>query len=584
MILRFSRVSFPFPSGVSRFLFAAVLRCLEQGLFDACRRGILAFKSRGEQIVGVVIPRITLRADYGEENSFGELSLLCIGYGLHQAWVFSTMFSPQRIFGVSAIPVSDFLGSSVSISPMMATSVVVYALFLMFAGATDQRYLNFYTSRRFSVIGAALMVVGTLAALLSGSVLLEILAGVLTGLGSAALILSWGIAFARCDGLSIVLDTAVATLFAMALYAFVVHNAPAGVAGFVVAVLPLLELAVLRCKLPAPFYERGELPAFNPLPVKRGRFLLAFCVPVALLGFALGALRSASLQAIVPSVTLGSEFAILLASACAAFLVLASALSLDDDAPWTGLFRIIVPVVALALLFLPQTFFGEITLGSFIVLTAYLCFEALMWSYFGVLSQQFRLSPLFVFGFGRGVLALLVFAGMCAPLLFEQVYFVDSSQGASVSAVVLMLVVVGHAMLPSERGMQKLIVSCPLVNAAAAGAFDAPGVAAVLEGAAGDSSSDGKEKEDASSDEAVSSGSSKRWFKENCEVIANRYLLSRRETDVLFLLAKGYNSAAIQEKLYIAEGTAKTHIRHIYRKLDVHTQQELMRMVEGADR
>ena len=76
----------------------------------------------------------------------------------------------------------------------------------------------------------------------------------------------------------------------------------------------------------------------------------------------------------------------------------------------------------------------------------------------------------------------------------------------------------------------------------------------------------------------------KRWFKENCEVIANRYLLSRRETDVLFLLAKGYNSAAIQEKLYIAEGTAKTHIRHIYRKLDVHTQQELMRMVEGADR
>ena len=533
--------------------------------------------------MGVVIPRITLRADYGEENSFGELSLLCIGYGLHQAWVFSTMFSPQRIFGVSAIPVSDFLGSSVSISPMMATSVVVYALFLMFAGATDQRYLNFYTSRRFSVIGAALMVVGTLAALFSGSVLLEIFAGVLTGLGSAALILSWGIAFARCDGLSIVLDTAVATLFAMALYAFVVHNAPAGVAGFVVAVLPLLELAVLRCKLPAPFYERGELPAFNPLPVKRGRFLLAFCVPVALLGFALGALRSASLQAIVPSVT-GSEFAILLASACAAFLVLASALLLDDDAPWTGLFRIIVPVVALALLFLPQTFFGEITLGSFIVLTAYLCFEALMWSYFGVLSQQFRLSPLFVFGFGRGVLALLVFAGMCAPLLFEQVYFVDSSQGASVSAVVLMLVVVGHAMLPSERGMQKLIVSCPLVNAAAAGAFDAPGVAAVLEGAAGDSSSDGKEKEDASSDEAVSSGSSKRWFKENCEVIANRYLLSRRETDVLFLLAKGYNSAAIQEKLYIAEGTAKTHIRHIYRKLDVHTQQELMRMVEGADR
>ena len=38
-------------------------------------------------------------------------------------------------------------------------------------------------------------------------------------------------------------------------------------------------------------------------------------------------------------------------------------------------------------------------------------------------------------------------------------------------------------------------------------------------------------------------------FREQCEIIANRYLLSRRETEVMFLLAKGCNAARIQEKL-----------------------------------
>ena len=38
-------------------------------------------------------------------------------------------------------------------------------------------------------------------------------------------------------------------------------------------------------------------------------------------------------------------------------------------------------------------------------------------------------------------------------------------------------------------------------------------------------------------------------FREQCEIIANRYLLSRRETEVMFLLAKGCNAARIQDCL-----------------------------------
>ena len=45
--------------------------------------------------------------------------------------------------------------------------------------------------------------------------------------------------------------------------------------------------------------------------------------------------------------------------------------------------------------------------------------------------------------------------------------------------------------------------------------------------------------------------------------MANRYLLSKKETEVLFLLAKGRNAAYIQKQLYLPEGTARTHMCHI---------------------
>jgi DNA-binding CsgD family transcriptional regulator len=73
------------------------------------------------------------------------------------------------------------------------------------------------------------------------------------------------------------------------------------------------------------------------------------------------------------------------------------------------------------------------------------------------------------------------------------------------------------------------------------------------------------------------------WFKKKCLAVADAYLLSKRETEVLFLLAKGHNSAAIQKALFISAGTANTHMRHVYAKLDVHSQQELISLVESVE-
>lgn len=69
-------------------------------------------------------------------------------------------------------------------------------------------------------------------------------------------------------------------------------------------------------------------------------------------------------------------------------------------------------------------------------------------------------------------------------------------------------------------------------------------------------------------------------YRRACESIANRYLLSSRQTEVLYMLARGHNAAYVQEKLCITHSTAKSHIYRIYRKLNIHTQHELLAMVE----
>lgn len=532
--------------------------------------------------MGFEVSWVAREGTSAERGSFGELKAACFGYGLHQAWVFAVMFSSGIFGSQGSLPLGAFEGQEPSL--LMMVSVAVYAICLIFCGVTDQKYLMTYVSHRFSAFGGVLMALGTCLAFLLHSTGSEIAAGVLTGVGSAFMVLSWGIVFARLDAFSVVLNTSVSAVLAVVLYLLVLHWLPEQASGFVVALLPLAEWAVLHRQLPVPFYDRGELPSFAPIPVNKVRFVFVLCVSVLLFGVVLGVLRKVSIQSIVPHLSLGRDFAILLAAAVASMLALLfSRILSDEDLIWSGLFRIVVPIIAVACVFLSQAHFGLGMLGSFVVMVAYFCTESLMWSFFGAISQRFRLSPVLVFGCGRGALGIGILVG---TLLLPAFGGSDGQSAMVVPSVVSLVLVMAYACLPNERDIQKVVVSCPLVRAVTAGVFhdlsfdssDRAPCSTVRQGTPPDSSESVDERSGESRE------SSKMWFKNNCALIASRYMLSRREADVLFLLAKGNNCAAIQEKLVIAEGTAKTHIRHIYRKLDVHTQQELMRMVEEADR
>lgn len=67
------------------------------------------------------------------------------------------------------------------------------------------------------------------------------------------------------------------------------------------------------------------------------------------------------------------------------------------------------------------------------------------------------------------------------------------------------------------------------------------------------------------------------------ERIAQDHDLSARELEVLILLGDGRSAKYVSEALTISFNTARSHIRHIYEKLDVHSKQELIDMVKGHE-
>lgn len=65
--------------------------------------------------------------------------------------------------------------------------------------------------------------------------------------------------------------------------------------------------------------------------------------------------------------------------------------------------------------------------------------------------------------------------------------------------------------------------------------------------------------------------------------VADAYGLTKREAEVMGILAQGYDLKRVQDELYISEGTATTHRRHVYQKLDVHSRSELIDLISNFD-
>ena len=67
-----------------------------------------------------------------------------------------------------------------------------------------------------------------------------------------------------------------------------------------------------------------------------------------------------------------------------------------------------------------------------------------------------------------------------------------------------------------------------------------------------------------------------------CVAIGKAHKLTKREIEVLQLLCKGRSKAYIGEDLFISENTVRSHTKHIYEKLNVHSKQEILNMMTDS--
>ena len=71
-------------------------------------------------------------------------------------------------------------------------------------------------------------------------------------------------------------------------------------------------------------------------------------------------------------------------------------------------------------------------------------------------------------------------------------------------------------------------------------------------------------------------------IEERCTAIGKAHGLTGREIEIFAFLARGRNGQFLMDHYVVSRNTVKSHIKHIYAKLGVHSQQELIDLVESG--
>lgn len=530
-------------------------------------------------------PHITISIAHGKDDSdaTGDLNSLSVGFGVFQAWIFLVIFGMGYVFAPSTLLPSTPVLPEHCLPIVFDTFLLTLGACLLLLAFSNQLLLKFYVGKNALITATCLASMGTLLIYGTGleptGTAFAVVAGALMGMGASLMTVLWGTAFARYEFTTIILNTVVAIVIGVAVYLILIHWAPVPLSGFLACVLPIAASLILWKLTPIPYYRRQEMPIFHPLPIHRTAFVLRFGLPIVIFGFVLGALRHVCLSGLLPYEDLTAQL-VIGAAACAGLAAIIATMAISkNESYWDMIFRCVLPAIALAVFCVPHLFGDYALLAGFFVIAGYICFETLMWFLIADLSQEFRLSPIFMFGLGRGLLELGSLVGSwLAQIPGDNT--ITGVFGKAEGALVLMLALaVAYSLLPRRREVRAIVDPNHVIKMPGYDALQTHIEKQQVE----DEPQQETDSEEIGAAEVDAKIRAKGRFHARCEEIADCYLLSRRETEVMFLLAKGHNAAFIQDKLCISKSTAKTHINHIYRKLDIHTQQELLNMVEDRN-
>ncbi len=176
-------------------------------------------------------------------------------------------------------------------------------------------------------------------------------------------------------------------------------------------------------------------------------------------------------------------------------------------------------------------------------------------------AYRFGLSSVFLASVFR---AAIVAATLLGTLLAHHLPAASDNPTSAIPLYVAVLALVAVATTVWFRGSAE---PSPILDAVGAGAASGPSSPVAPE-----IGSDGDLVKDIASFRALVAA--------RCSRIAEEGGLSPREREVLLCLARGMSIPRIESELVISNSTAKTHVRHVYRKLGIHSRDELRMLLD----
>ncbi len=498
--------------------------------------------------------------------------LIGLALGANAAWV-NMAFKSLTLYG----SISSTGNSEPVLDAVYLVSIVTVCLMLVIAAVAEHRtwviLAHFPTFVALS-LGLAVTTIFLPLGDPAGTELHQVIllvTGVLSGIFSGLFLLYFGMIFAQLTTRGQVIAAATSTIFCSVL--FVLFNVTAGAWAIpVAAAMPIASALLLlagtrRVPLeesasaaegaspengfPLPFataIQRSKPAPTESTPEKHAWWNLVWRIAVAsaLVGFANEAVRTIYMQmdmvnagqyAYAGVQAIDSLIATVLVVALALVLLVRRTQQMAKDCYFVICFALILGVV-----FLPAPFVYE-RLDSFIPLAinsaAYSVFGMFVWILSGCICASRPSATISAFAAIRAAWALGPLVGIVVARTLLSSFGLSPQTTYAISLLALISVVLVATFVFSEGDLARIMAIIP--------------------------------------------AQVQQRFRFKCERVAKRYGLTERESEILVLLAKGRNLPYIQEKLYLSKSTVSTHRQHIYEKTGVHSQQELINLVQEAE-
>jgi DNA-binding CsgD family transcriptional regulator len=492
-----------------------------------------------------------------------------LGFGIWLAWLFLA-FS-------GTIWLSDVETDGSNLSTMYLLTTASSAAVLILAPFFRNLFDTLLRFRAGVMCGALISALGSIAVILAGPYYTGIpsiflVGGVMMGIGSGILALKCGQIYGELQPRHALIYTLLSQLVLSLVFYFALGNSlfapvpggPSLVGMLSLTLLPLLAAWIITIKPVTPLPNKTEQEtlgdkhsprdSIKTLPLAFWKFIFAVLVFTLATSVAQGYYTTFRL----PSATLTDTIYVMMCRVIFTFSFMLLAIRFLKNVAFNRLYLLCMVFIAIAFAVAPLLKIDSALFSSFIGFF-YSVFDFLIWCLLAFIVFDKRISSTIVFGFGRGVFMMGSFIGW---FLGARILHSLASTGGEMAFYIVLafLILLSTTLVFTEKDFD-LLFTLPEKEKLKLETLATNYPAELLRSGA-------EYKHE------------RPWFSA-CKSLGEKSRLSSREQEIMELLTLGRGSENIAQRLGISLNTVRTHTQNIYAKLDAHSRQELVELVEA---